>query len=214
MITWFTLVGVGAQLCFGARMLVQWLLSEKAKAIANPALFWWLSLMGAFLMTWYGYLRTDLAIILAQLIGYYVYVYNLKLKGQLSFKGWGLFALPLIMLMPLIFLALQASNLESLLDSFSQSSSDIGLGWLLFGSCSYFLFTMRYLYQSWISHKEGKSLLPLPFWYISIIAALCVQIYGIYREDIVLIVSQMGGMIVYARNIILGRRTLKAKHEA
>ena len=82
-ISWYTLIGLLAQLAFMARMLVQWIMSERAHKVVNPALFWWLSLFGALTMSFYGFLRQDLAILLGQLVSFYVYIYNLKLKGEL-----------------------------------------------------------------------------------------------------------------------------------
>ena len=82
-ISWYTLIGLLAQLAFMSRMLVQWIMSERARKVVNPALFWWLSLFGALTMSFYGFLRQDLAILLGQLVSFYVYIYNLKLKGKL-----------------------------------------------------------------------------------------------------------------------------------
>ena len=187
--SWFTIVGAAGQCAFGARMLLQWLLSEKAGQVINPAIFWWLSLLGAVCMSVYGFLRNDAAILLSQVLAYYVYVYNLHLKEQLKLlKIVGTIA---ICILPLVFLA------------FFLNEEHIPSAWLIFGTVSYSLFTIRYLYQSYMSHHAGQSLLPLPFWYISIVAAVSVQVYGIYRSDIVLIVSQAGGLIVYIRNIML-----------
>lgn len=78
----YTLVGLTAQLLFTSRMLVQWVLSERARSVVNPSLFWWLSLFASLLMSFYGYLRQDLAILLGQFLSYYTYVVNLKLKAN------------------------------------------------------------------------------------------------------------------------------------
>ena len=40
-------------------------------------------------------------------------------------------------------------------------------------------------------------------------AALMVQIYGVYRLDIVLIIGQVGGMVTYVRNIMLMHKNNK-----
>ena len=102
-ISWYTLIGLLAQLAFMARMLVQWIMSERAHKVVNPALFWWLSLFGALTMSFYGFLRQDLAILLGQLVSFYVYIYNLKLKGEL-FRISKLGAVAVI-LTPLVLLA-------------------------------------------------------------------------------------------------------------
>ena len=74
-------IGFLAQLFFSARILVQWFLSEKAGKVLSPSIFWIFSLMGAYLLCIYGWLRNDFAIILGQFMSYYVYLWNLKEKG-------------------------------------------------------------------------------------------------------------------------------------
>lgn len=213
LVSWFTLIGAAGQCAFGGRMLLQWLLSEKAGQVINPAMFWWLSLLGAVCMSVYGFLRNDAAILLSQVLAYYVYVYNLNLKDQLKLlKRSGTIA---ICVLPLVLLAGLLTDTDAFASLFL-NEEHIPTAWLVFGTVSYSLFTIRYLYQSYVSHHAGKSLLPLPFWYISIIAAASVQVYGIYRTDIVLIVSQAGGLIVYIRNIMLAykhKHALKDKTE-
>lgn len=78
----FTLaIGFLAQAFFSARILVQWILSERARRVLSPTVFWVLSLMGAYLLCIYGWLRDDFAIILGQFVSYYIYLWNLKMKG-------------------------------------------------------------------------------------------------------------------------------------
>ena len=207
-ISWYTLIGLIAQLAFAARMLVQWIMSERARAVVNPALFWWLSLLGSLTMSFYGYLREDLAILLGQLVSFYVYVYNLKLKGQL--QKLGLLGALAIIAAPLIMLLLELRDGAAFAAIFLNDEA-IPYGWLAFGMAGQFLFTFRFIYQLVVSHRQQQSLLPPSFWYISLLAALMVQVYGIYRLDIVLILGQVGGLITYVRNIMLHRQSLKTK---
>ncbi|WP_118137880.1 lipid-A-disaccharide synthase N-terminal domain-containing protein [Oceanicella sp. SM1341] len=74
---WLALFGLLAQGIFMARMLVQWLASERARASVVPVSFWWLSLWGSVLLLVYGALRQDVVIIAAQLFGFIVYGRNL-----------------------------------------------------------------------------------------------------------------------------------------
>lgn len=73
-------IGFLAQLLFSARLLLQWIMSEKAKKVVSPSIFWKLSLLGSYLLFMYGWLRNDFAIILGQLISYYIYIWNLDKK--------------------------------------------------------------------------------------------------------------------------------------
>ncbi|MGF1447547.1 MAG: lipid-A-disaccharide synthase N-terminal domain-containing protein [Pikeienuella sp.] len=76
---WIALFGLTAQAVFMARMLVQWIASERARRSVVPVAFWWLSLAGALMLLIYGVLRRDIVIILAQSFGLVVYLRNLAL---------------------------------------------------------------------------------------------------------------------------------------
>lgn len=60
-------IGAMAQVFFSARVLVQWILSERAHKVLSPSLFWVLSLAGAYLLCIYGWLRHDFAIVMGSL---------------------------------------------------------------------------------------------------------------------------------------------------
>ena len=61
---WLALFGLAAQAGFMSRMLVQWIVSERARRSIVPVPFWWLSLGGAAMMLVYGAMRQDIVIIL------------------------------------------------------------------------------------------------------------------------------------------------------
>ena len=75
-------VGMVGQVLFAARMFVQWFHSEKAGRPLSPVLFWQLSLLGRIVFFAYGLLRKDFAIVLGQLLTYFIYIRNLHLKRQ------------------------------------------------------------------------------------------------------------------------------------
>lgn len=206
-ISWYTLIGLIAQAAFAGRMIVQWVMSEKAKTVVNPAMFWWLSLLGSFMMSFYGALREDFAILLAQTVSFYIYIYNLRLKRELG--RFGRQVPVLIMLSPPVMIISQTGDFATFVEHFLNGQT-IGYGWLLFGLIGQFLFSFRFVYQMFVSHRRKESVLPPAFWYISLMAAIMVQIYGIYRLDVVLILGQVGGMVTYVRNIMLHRRSVLA----
>ena len=74
-------IGLLAQACFSARILIQWFLSEKKHEVISPTLFWVFSLIGSYLMFYYGWLRNDFSIIVGQFISFYIYIGILRLKG-------------------------------------------------------------------------------------------------------------------------------------
>lgn len=79
--------------------------------------------------------------------------------------------------------------------------------WVIFGFLAQFVFFLRFAVQWWHSEKAKKSVVPLSFWYLSIIGSILILIYSIKREDIVFITAQFLALFIYVRNIILHRRS-------
>ncbi len=193
-------IGFLAQGFFSARILVQWILSERARRVLSPSLFWILSLAGAYLLCLYGWLRDDFSIVLGQFISYYIYLWNLNIKGI-----WGKIPTLLrlvLMLTPIAAICFVAGNAEAFTARFLHNEA-VPLWLLLFGSAGQVLFTLRFVYQWLYSRREGKSRLPAGFWAISLIGSLTIVTYGLIRLDAVLIVGQSFGIIAYIRNLIL-----------
>lgn len=196
-------VGFLAQILFSARILVQWVMSERAKRVLSPTLFWILSLAASCLMCLYGWLRDDFAIILGQVISYYIYLWNLDIKGvwkKIPSPGRMLLAvLPLALLIPVFHNAE-----ETITDLFR--NDDIPAWMLIYGSAGQVIFTLRFIYQWLYSRRRGESALPAGFWIISLTGSAVIVSYAILRHDPVLILGQSVGLIAYSRNLILWRR--------
>ena len=75
--------------------------------------------------------------------------------------------------------------------------------WLILGFFSQFLFFTRFLVQWIASERRKKSIIPLSFWYLSIFGSIGLLIYSVYRKDLVFIIGQSLGVLIYTRNIIL-----------
>jgi len=73
------LTGLGGQLLFMMRFLVQWIVSEKAHRSVIPVAFWWLSIGGAAILLAYALWRRDPVFILGQSLGFLIYARNLWL---------------------------------------------------------------------------------------------------------------------------------------
>jgi len=80
------------------------------------------------------------------------------------------------------------------------------LFWVGFGFLGQAAFSARFLVQWIVSEKKGESVVPVAFWYLSLIGGLILTIYAIYKRDPVFIVGQGSGVIVYLRNIVLIQR--------
>lgn len=74
-------VGLGllGQILFTGRMVLQWLVSERAKQSTVPVAFWWMSLLGASMLIVYFIWRRDAVGVLGQATGWFIYVRNLML---------------------------------------------------------------------------------------------------------------------------------------
>ena len=87
-------------------------------------------------------------------------------------------------------------------------SNEVGL-WLFIGFVAQLCFFSRFLVQWIVSERQGQSVIPISFWYLSIIGALGLLSYSLYRKDPVFITGQTMGLFVYARNLFLIRRKIK-----
>jgi lipid-A-disaccharide synthase-like uncharacterized protein len=78
-----------------------------------------------------------------------------------------------------------------------------GTIWLAVGFLGQALFTSRFLVQWIVSERLGESVIPLAFWWLSILGGLTLLSYALWRQDPVFILGQATGLVVYARNLIL-----------
>lgn len=83
------------------------------------------------------------------------------------------------------------------------------LMWLTIGLAGQCLFMARFIVQWLHSEKHGQSLIPVSFWYLSLLGGLIVLAYGIHKLDPVIILGQLPGTIVYTRNLMLIKRNQK-----
>ena len=79
--------------------------------------------------------------------------------------------------------------------------------WLAIGFLGQAFFSGRFLVQWITSERRKRSVVPAAFWWLSVAGALCLLGYAILRRDVVIIAGQIGGLVVYARNLTLLRQT-------
>ncbi|WP_405198891.1 lipid-A-disaccharide synthase N-terminal domain-containing protein [Christiangramia sp. LLG6405-1] len=193
-------IGFSAQLLFSGRSILQWIISEKQKKVLTPVLFWQLSLIASFLLFIYGYLRNDFAIMLGQILTYFIYIRNMHLQNQwLKFPKmlrWFLYIFP--------FIILYIGYNNHVYDRAKLFQNDnIPLWLLLLGIIAQVIFTLRFVYQWFYSEKRKVSSLPLGFWFLSLFGSLMILIYAIFRKDPVLLLGHSLGIFLYVRNILI-----------
>jgi lipid-A-disaccharide synthase-like uncharacterized protein len=86
-------------------------------------------------------------------------------------------------------------------------TSRVGLVWVAIGLSGQLLFTCRMIVQWFTSEKSKRSVVPVSFWWMSLVGATLLLVYFIWRRDIVGILGQATGWIIYVRNLVLIRRS-------
>lgn len=201
---WIFAIGFLAQGLFFARFLVQWILSEKARRVLSPVIFWQLSMVASFLLFVYGWLRDDFAILAGQLLSYYIYIWNLNIQ-----KHWaripGILRIIFLITPVIAIVWLLLHWGESKIRLFENDSIPVGL--LIWGVAGQIIFTFRFIYQWLYSRKRNESLLPAGFWIISLAGAVIILSYALFRHDPVLLVGQGTGIFVYTRNLFILKKS-------
>ena len=87
--------------------------------------------------------------------------------------------------------------------------------WFAFGLGAQLVFTGRFLVQ-WIeSEREGRSVIPVAFWVLSLVGGVMTLVYGLARRDAIIILGQVLANFIYLRNLMLisrnARRTEASK---
>ncbi len=76
--------------------------------------------------------------------------------------------------------------------------------WILgLGFFSQFIFGIRMLVQWYLSEKEGKVVSPAIFWQLSLIAGFLFILYGVFKNDLVIILGQGLSYVICLRNLQL-----------
>ena len=73
--------------------------------------------------------------------------------------------------------------------------------WIALGFAAQAIFLLGFVVQWIVSEREGRSVVPVAFWYLSLAGGASLLAYAIYRADPVFIVGQAAGLLVYARNL-------------
>jgi lipid-A-disaccharide synthase-like uncharacterized protein len=77
--------------------------------------------------------------------------------------------------------------------------------WLLVGFGGQALFMGRFVVQWLASERQRRSVVPVSFWYLSIVGALVLLAYAMHRRDPVFVAGQGLGVAIYVRNLALIR---------
>ena len=139
---------------------------------------------------------------LGQSLTYFIYIRNLHFQGEWqkapAALRYFLLAFPLLIL--IYGYNNGAYDLEILLHN-----TQIPQWLMILGIVGQLVFTLRFVYQWWYSEQKKESHLPKGFWRLSALGALLIMTYAIYRMDPVLMVGHGSGLIIYLRNLFIGK---------
>lgn len=87
------------------------------------------------------------------------------------------------------------------------TTSPVGIAWVSLGLAGQAIFMGRMLVQWFVSEKSKRSIIPVSFWWMSLVGSTMLLVYFIWRRDIVGILGNLTGWIVYVRNLVLIHRS-------
>ncbi len=76
--------------------------------------------------------------------------------------------------------------------------------WYVVGFVGQITFGSRFFVQWIASERARQVIVPKVFWYLSLLGGVALFAYALHRRDPVFAVGQGLGLLVYARNLVLG----------
>lgn len=201
-ITAWTLFGLTGNLLFTARVFVQWIASERKRRSVVPVAFWWLSWVAALIMVVYAYGRGELPFVLGFAVTLVPYTRNLLLHYR-----------PRTDPAPLGYVVVAAIVLGAVPVFVFYEHEALPDAWTWFGLLGNAIFGSRFFLQWVKSEAAGRSVLPLSFWYISLVGGTILLVYSLIRGDLVFILGYLFTVVPYVRNLVLLHHHRQAEAE-
>lgn len=213
-------LGFMASFFFGARFILQWILSEKKRESHITSYFWTFSLIGNILMALHTFIQVQYPFCVIQACNAVLSWRNLELMKREPHQTqmWNqkglqstLLLLVLAISLPTLGFIIEGLILYDTIDwvrtpTLPWSDSEgipLPLRWHILGFVGAVLFAFRFWVQWWCAEKHQTSYLGRSFWWFSIVGASLALMYSIRLQDWVNIVGYGLGIVPYIRNIIL-----------
>jgi len=195
----WTILGLVGQSLFGLRLVLQWVASERAGRTVVPPWYWRIGLGGGLLVLAYSIAVGNAIFSLSVIPGIFIAGRNLRIRGvrtRHTLIAW---------MLPFVLVAVVAITFQR----------KVGTPlWAAVGFTGSGLWAMRSFVQWWISERSGRSQLPRPFWWLSLLGGGLLLAYAISRQDVVMTVGYAMGCVPYLRNLVLmGRSESTSKLE-
>ena len=75
------------------------------------------------------------------------------------------------------------------------------VGWVILGLLGQLVFAGRMIVQIIASEKKRQSVVPVAFWWMALTGASMLLLYFMWRKDVVGIIGQSTGWLIYTRNL-------------
>lgn len=210
-------LGFVANIAFALRFLLQWVKSEKSHQSHFSQSFWSISLWASLLLAFHSFVQVQFPICIIQVGNAILYWRNWELvkypKNELMpFSHVCFWLAGLLISVTLAFIAqswLAFGELEWMrIPDFSEPKGmHVSWIWNSIGFFGTFLFASRFWIHWWRAEKNLSDALRSDFWVISLIGSGLALSYFIRIGDWVNIIGFSAGMIPYARNLMLMKKT-------
>jgi lipid-A-disaccharide synthase-like uncharacterized protein len=87
------------------------------------------------------------------------------------------------------------------------------LAWVTIGFAGQIAFFGRMMVQWLASERKGESVVPPMFWWLSLFGGVTLFTYFVWRQDVIGVLGQSSGVVIYARNIRLIYKSNKRERQ-
>ncbi len=83
--------------------------------------------------------------------------------------------------------------------------------WMAIGFVGQFIFGLRFIVQWIATERRKRSVVPVAFWYLSLVGTVVLLTYSVYRLDPVFIAGFSLNMVIYLRNLYFIRTEARSR---
>jgi len=202
-------LGIAAAFIFYGRFYLQWFVSEIQKRSVIPVAFWYMSSLGSLMLLAYAvYLQSPIGA-LSHCFNIVIYVRNLihiwREKGVLTSRlSAGVHTAAGLIVLGALGLAVHTWLREyDVVREVSPEAARQTWFWLGVGVVGQGLFGCRFALQWAATEFHHKSVVPVAFWYFSVIAAVLLTASHLQRREWVFVLGMGATVLVYLRNLWL-----------
>ena len=202
-------LGFLSAIVFSARFLIQWLRSEKEHQSVVPKIFWNLSVLGNILLAAHAFIQLHFLIYFLQLQQALLAWRNIDLMKK---KPHPLSRIFIAMVSLAVFSSILFVSQQWLLPHGeflwvrSPQKVEVSAFFHAMGFLGISAISIRFWVQWWEAEHAQKSVLPAPFWWLSIIGMGLSGVYFVYLSDWVNALGPICCIVPYTRNLFLLRK--------